>query len=121
MKSFNCCIRSYYAIKSVRDKMINVESPNKHSLDELWDVSATFEATKCRPFPDSTSHKLKWPSANFMTGCSNTDDARNPPTAVGTLQCASHHIHISSTIKTIVNTPISHSSSNVFLNGHITK
>ena len=121
MKGINCCIGSCNAIEIVRDKVINVERSTEHSLDKFWDIRATLETSKSSSLPDSARHKLEWTGADFVSRCGNTDNAGYSPSTVGTLQCRSHDIDISSTVETVVHTPLGHGTSNVFLNGDISK
>mmetsp|Transcript_3536 Transcript_3536/g.8437 ORF Transcript_3536/g.8437 Transcript_3536/m.8437 type:complete len:365 (+) Transcript_3536:219-1313(+) len=119
MKSVNRGVCSGHSVEIVCNEVIDVERTIEHSADKPWNIRATLEASKGSSLPNSACHELEWPGANFMTRCSNTDDARYSPTTVAALQCGSHDIHISRAVETVVDTPIGHGSGNMFLNRDI--
>mmetsp|Transcript_20636 Transcript_20636/g.57320 ORF Transcript_20636/g.57320 Transcript_20636/m.57320 type:complete len:435 (+) Transcript_20636:109-1413(+) len=115
MEGVHCLVRSRHSAKGVGDKVVDLDFAVEHALDELGHVGPALESPKGGSLPDAAGHQLEGPGADLVAGRGDTDDAGGSPSAVGALECASHHLDISGAIKAVVHTPIGHGPGNVFL------
>ena len=82
------------SIQSVCYEVINWQVAINATLDQLWHITPTFEASERRAFPRTACDQLEWPSADLMTTRSNSNHARSPPTSMATLKGSTHNTRI---------------------------
>ena len=118
VQCINCSVRFADAVEHMRNEVINWKVAIQRLLNKVRDVLTRLEATKCRSFPRSTRHQLKWTSADLMSGSRHANDARGSPSTMSTLQRGTHHLYIASAIKCVVYPPLGHHARNVLLDWH---
>jgi hypothetical protein len=115
MKRIDCIVCGTDTFKCMRDEMVDRELSFHVTLDQDRDICTTLESSKGGSLPRTARYKLEGTSGNLVTRGSNSDNAGGTPSTMRTLKSGTHHFGISCAIKTIVDAPLGHDSSNVFL------
>ena len=97
-----------YSMELVSDEVFNRERSRQVLIDQPRHLWSWLEAAKCCSLPLPPSDQLERPGGDLMTGRSNADDTRLTPSAMSTLQCRAHNLHIASGIEAIVHSPSKH-------------
>mmetsp|Transcript_9949 Transcript_9949/g.28283 ORF Transcript_9949/g.28283 Transcript_9949/m.28283 type:complete len:249 (-) Transcript_9949:400-1146(-) len=101
--------------------MINGERAVHTAFHQLRNLCARLEPTKGRSFPNASRHQLEGTSGNFVSRSGDSNDTTGAPSTMGAFQGGTHHLHISSAVKTVIDSPGSELPGNVLLNRRISK
>jgi hypothetical protein len=115
VERFNCIVCGTDTFKCMRDEMVNRELSFHITFDQDRDICSTLKSSKGGTLPGTARNKLEGPSRNLVTRGSNSDYAGRAPSTMRALKSGTHNLGITCAIETIVNSPLGHDSSNVFL------
>lgn len=117
MECINCRISLTNPFEAVGNVVVDIKITVQVSFHQHWNLRATLESAKGCSFPNTSSDQLKRTSRDFMTRSCDTNNAGGAPSTMAAFQCSTHNLGVTCAVKTIIDTPISHNSSNVLLNG----
>ena len=115
VERIDCVVCGTNTFKCMRDEMVNRELSLHVTLDQDRDIGTTLEAPEGGTLPGTARNKLEGTSGNLVTRGSNSDNAGRAPSTMRALKSGAHHFGITCAIKAIVDAPLGHDSSNVFL------
>jgi hypothetical protein len=106
VESVNGFVDLFETLDDVGDVGIEGSFTSHDLSDELRNFSSALPATESGTFPVTTSNELEGTSGDFLASSGDTDDARFTETSVAKLKSVSHDLDVTSTVESVVETPL---------------
>src|SRR5450631_865330 len=93
-------------LEDVGDHRIDLNLSVHVPINDLRDVGAAARTAERGTFPHAAGDELERPGGNLLAGLRDSDDHRDAPATMASLESLAHHVGVSGTVERIVSPAI---------------